>query len=70
MFGLVPALQANRILGLHVTTMLLSYSALSISFGAALLYLLQADGSGRCSATRLLLESAITARDQRDRSRE
>jgi cytochrome c-type biogenesis protein CcsB len=41
---LVPALQANRILGLHVTMMVLSYSALSISFGAALLYLLQGDG--------------------------
>jgi cytochrome c-type biogenesis protein CcsB len=44
---LVPALQANRILGIHVTTMMLSYSALSVSFGAALLYLLQANASGR-----------------------
>jgi cytochrome c-type biogenesis protein CcsB len=44
---LVPALQSNRILGLHVTTVMLAYSALSISFGASLLYLLQADGSGR-----------------------
>ena len=42
---LVPALQANRILGIHVTTMILSYSALSISFGASVLYLAQ--GSGR-----------------------
>ena len=41
---LVPALQANRILGLHVTMMVLSYSALSISFGAAVLYLLQGGG--------------------------
>lgn len=38
---LVPALQANRILGIHVTTMVLSYSALSISFGASILYLLK-----------------------------
>jgi cytochrome c-type biogenesis protein CcsB len=38
---LVPALQANRILGLHVTMMVMSYSALSISFGAAVLYLVQ-----------------------------
>ena len=38
---LVPALQSNRILGIHVTTMVLAYSALSISFGASLLYLLQ-----------------------------
>jgi cytochrome c-type biogenesis protein CcsB len=44
---LVPALQSNRILGLHVTTVMLAYSALSISFGASLLYLLQADVSGR-----------------------
>jgi cytochrome c-type biogenesis protein CcsB len=38
---LVPALQANRILGLHVTSMVLAYSALSISFGASVLYLVQ-----------------------------
>jgi cytochrome c-type biogenesis protein CcsB len=44
---LVPALQANRILGIHVTTMVLAYSALSVSFGASVLYLLQAGGSGR-----------------------
>ncbi len=44
---LVPALQANRILGLHVTTMMLAYSALSVSFGAAVLHLAQADASGR-----------------------
>ena len=44
---LVPALQANRILGVHVTMMVLSYSALSISFGAAVLYLLQAGGDRR-----------------------
>jgi cytochrome c-type biogenesis protein CcsB len=44
---LVPALQSNRILGLHVTAVMLAYSALSVSFGASLLYLLQADSSGR-----------------------
>jgi cytochrome c-type biogenesis protein CcsB len=38
---LVPALQANRILGAHVATMMLSYSVLTVSFGAAVLYLLQ-----------------------------
>jgi len=42
---LVPALQANRILGLHVTSMMLAYSALSISFGAASLYLVQGEGA-------------------------
>jgi len=43
---LVPALQANRILGIHVTTMVLAYSALSVSFGASVLYLMQAGRSG------------------------
>ena len=42
---LVPALQANRILGVHVTMMVMSYSALSVSFGAAVLYLLQSNGT-------------------------
>jgi ABC-type transport system involved in cytochrome c biogenesis permease subunit len=34
---LIPALQANRILGIHVGMMMASYSALSVSFGAAVL---------------------------------
>jgi cytochrome c-type biogenesis protein CcsB len=38
---LVPALQANRILGAHVATMMMSYSVLTVSFGAAVLYLVQ-----------------------------
>jgi cytochrome c-type biogenesis protein CcsB len=38
---LIPALQANRILGAHVATMMLSYAALSVSFGAAAMYLVQ-----------------------------
>lgn len=38
---LIPALQANRILGIHVGVMMASYSALSVSFGAAVLYLVQ-----------------------------
>jgi cytochrome c-type biogenesis protein CcsB len=38
---LVPALQANRILAIHVGTMILAYSSLSLSFGAAVLYLVQ-----------------------------
>ena len=40
---LVPALQANRILAIHVGTMISAYAALSISFGAAALYLLQGE---------------------------
>ena len=42
---LVPALQANRILGIHVSVMLLAYSALAVSFGAAVLYLIQVRGA-------------------------
>ena len=38
---LIPALQASRILGAHVATMMLSYAALSVSFGAAAVYLIQ-----------------------------
>jgi cytochrome c-type biogenesis protein CcsB len=41
---LIPALQANRILGIHVGMMMASYSALSVSFGAAVLYLVQGGG--------------------------
>ena len=40
---LVPALQANRVLAAHVGTMMLSYSILSVSFGAAVLYLVQGE---------------------------
>ena len=43
---LIPALQANRILGIHVGMMMASYSALSASFAAAVLYLVQ-DGKRR-----------------------
>jgi cytochrome c-type biogenesis protein CcsB len=43
---LIPALQANRILAIHVGTMMMAYSALSVSFGAAVLYLVQ-DGGRR-----------------------
>jgi cytochrome c-type biogenesis protein CcsB len=46
---LIPALQANRILGIHVGMMMASYSALSVSFGAAVLYLVQ-DGKRRFAA--------------------
>lgn len=39
---LVPALQNNRLLAIHVALMLLSYSVLSVAFVAAVLYLVQA----------------------------
>ncbi|HEY8490323.1 MAG TPA: c-type cytochrome biogenesis protein CcsB [Dehalococcoidia bacterium] len=41
---LVPALQNNRLLAVHVACMLLSYSVLAVAFGAAVLYLLQGEG--------------------------
>ena len=40
---LVPALQANRVLAAHVGTMMLSYSVLTVSFAAAVLYLVQGE---------------------------
>ena len=42
---LVPALQANRILAIHVSVMVLAYASLTVSFGAAVMYLLQAKGN-------------------------
>jgi cytochrome c-type biogenesis protein CcsB len=49
---LIPALQANRILGAHVATMLLSYAALAVSFGAAALYLVQLESGRRDGGRR------------------
>ncbi len=57
---LIPALQANRILAIHVGMMMMSYSALSVSAGAAVLYLVQ-DGKrrfARLPSGRLLEEIA------------
>lgn len=42
---LMPALQNNRLLAIHVALMLLSYSVLAVAFGAAVMYLLQGGGS-------------------------
>lgn len=38
---LVPALQKQDLLAIHVATMILAYSALSVSFGAGVMYLVQ-----------------------------
>lgn len=38
---LIPALQSERILFLHVGTMLVAYAALTVSFGGAVLYFVQ-----------------------------
>jgi len=45
---LVPALQNDRLLGIHVASMLISYSILGVAFAGAALYLLQ-DGGSRFS---------------------
>jgi cytochrome c-type biogenesis protein CcsB len=42
---LVPALQNNRLLGIHVASMLISYSILGVAFVGAALYLVQNGGS-------------------------
>ncbi|MDP3767490.1 MAG: c-type cytochrome biogenesis protein CcsB, partial [Dehalococcoidia bacterium] len=60
---LIPALQSNRILGAHVATMMISYAALSVSFGAAAVYLLQ--GGGRRFAS---LPSGETSEEIANRS--
>lgn len=38
---LMPALQNNRLLAIHVALMLISYSALAVAFGASVLFLVQ-----------------------------
>jgi cytochrome c-type biogenesis protein CcsB len=40
---LVPALQENRLLAAHVGTTMVAYSALSVSFGAGVMYLIQGE---------------------------
>jgi len=42
---LVPALQNNRLLAIHVACMVISYGALTIAFAATALYLLQSDAN-------------------------
>ena len=44
----MPALQNNRLLGIHVASMLISYSILGVAFVTAALYLIQ-DGRSRFS---------------------
>jgi len=42
---LVPALQNNRLLAIHVACMVISYGALTVAFAATALYLVQGDGN-------------------------
>ena len=44
---LVPALQNGDLLAIHVAAMVISYGALSVSFGAAVLYLVQGGARNR-----------------------
>jgi cytochrome c-type biogenesis protein CcsB len=44
---LVPALQSRGILAAHVGIMILAYGALSVSFGAAIIYIIQASNKNR-----------------------
>ncbi|TET95928.1 MAG: c-type cytochrome biogenesis protein CcsB [Dehalococcoidia bacterium] len=44
---LVPALQNQDLLALHVATMILAYGALSVSFGAGVMYLIQGGDRNR-----------------------
>jgi cytochrome c-type biogenesis protein CcsB len=44
---LVPALQNSDLLAIHVATMILAYGALSVSFAAAVLYLVQGGNRNR-----------------------
>jgi cytochrome c-type biogenesis protein CcsB len=44
---LVPALQNTDLLAIHVAAMILAYAALSVSFGSAVLYLVQGEGRDR-----------------------
>ena len=41
---LVPALQNNRLLAIHVASMIVSYSVLGVAFVGAVLYLIQGEG--------------------------
>lgn len=42
---LVPALQNNRLLAIHVACMVISYGVLTVAFAAALMYLIQTDAN-------------------------
>lgn len=42
---LMPALENNRLLAIHVACMVISYGALTIAFAGTVLYLIQGDGN-------------------------
>ncbi|MHB8577635.1 MAG: c-type cytochrome biogenesis protein CcsB [Dehalococcoidia bacterium] len=42
---LVPALQNNRLLAIHVACMVISYGVLTVAFAAAVMYLIQTDAN-------------------------
>jgi cytochrome c-type biogenesis protein CcsB len=53
---LVPALQNNLLLTVHVATAMIAYGAFAVGFAAAFLYLLQRDGRRRLLPGRELLD--------------
>lgn len=53
---LVPALQNNLLLTVHVATAMIAYGAFAVGFAAALLYLLQSDGRRRLLPKREMLD--------------
>ncbi len=53
---LVPALQNNLLLTVHVATAVIAYGAFAVGFAAAFLYLLQSDGRRRLLPKRELLD--------------
>ncbi len=58
---LVPALQNNLLLTVHVAVAIVAYGTFSISFAAAVLYLLQAHGVKRLPRAELLDEISYRA---------
>ena len=58
---LVPALQNTDLLAIHVASMILAYAALSVSFAAAVLYLIQ---GGEQNRFRRLPRAGDTGRDR------
>jgi cytochrome c-type biogenesis protein CcsB len=60
---LVPALQNNRLLAIHVACMVISYGALTVAFAATALYLVQGDSNrfARMPRSRMLETLAYRA---------
>ena len=53
---LVPALQNNLLLPVHVAVAIVAYGTFTVAFAAAVLYLVQTDGAGAACRSRELLD--------------